>query len=81
MKTITFDHQTTIHTNTDQLMRMYWPGEVVSKTEFYDTNRGWQIAAVVQVQNRELLDQHDHELWNLLMSCDEQQGQIVITVK
>ena len=62
-------------------MRMYWPGEVVAKTEFYDMKRGWQIAAVVRVQNRELLDQHDHEYWNLLMSCDESRGQIVITVK
>jgi len=81
VKTITFDHQTTIRTNTDQLMRMYWPGEVVTKKQFYDPNRGWQIAAVVQVQNRALLDQHDHEYWNLLMSCDEGRGQIVITVK
>ena len=62
-------------------MRMYWPGEVVSKTEFYDTERGWQIAAVVQVQNRELLDRHDHEYWNMLFDCDEQRGEIHITVK
>ena len=81
MKTIRFYHQTTIRTDPDQLMRMYWPGEVVTKTEFYDTQRGWQIAAVVQVQNRELLDNHDHEYWNLLMSCDESRGEINITVK
>jgi len=62
-------------------MRMYWPGEVVTKRQFYDPNRGWQIAAVVQVQNRALLDQHDHEYWNLLMSCDESRGEILITVK
>jgi hypothetical protein len=36
---------------------------------------------VVQVQNRALLDTHDHEYWNLLMSCDERQGEILITVK
>lgn len=81
MKTIRFYHQTTIRTDPDQLMRMYWPGEVVTKTEFYDTQRGWQIAAVVQVQNRELLDNHDHELWNMLLDCDESRGEINITVK
>lgn len=62
-------------------MRMYWPGEVVTKNQFYDTQRGWQIAAVVQVQNQELLDTHDHEYWNLLMCCDEARGEILITVK
>lgn len=81
MKTIRFYHQTTIRTDPDQLMRMYWPGEVVTKTEFYDTQRGWQIAAVVQVQNRELLDNHDHEYWNMLLDCDESRGEINITVK
>jgi len=53
----------------------------VTKQEFYDCDRGWQIAAVVQVQNRELLDTHDHEYWNLLMSCDEARGEILVTVK
>ena len=81
MKTITFHHQTSLATDPAQLVRQYWPGETVTRMEFYDATRGWQIAAVVQVQNRELLDQHDHELWNLLMSCDEARGQIVITVK
>ena len=81
MKTITFDHQTTIRTDPDQLLSQYWPGEVVSKEEFYNTERGWQIAAVVQVQNRALLDQHDREYWNMLFDCDEHNGHIHITVK
>jgi hypothetical protein len=81
MKTIRFYHQTTTSTDPDQLMRMYWPGEVVTKKQFYHCDRGWQIAAVVQVQNKELLDNHDHEYWNLLMSCDEARGEILITVK
>lgn len=81
MKTIRFHHATTINTDTDQLMRQYWPGEVVSKTEFHRADRGWQIAAVVQVQNKELLDRHDHEYWNILLDCDERNSEIVITVK
>ena len=81
MKSRLFYHATTINTDTDQLLRMYWPGEVVSKTEFYNTERGWQIAAVVQVQNKELLDRHDHEYWNMLFDCDESRGEIHITVK
>lgn len=81
MKTRLFYHKTTINTDPDQLLRMYWPGEVVSKTEFYKIDRGWQIAAVVQVENKALLDTHDHEYWNMLFDCDEQRGEIHITVK
>ena len=76
-----FDHQTTIHTDPDQLLRQYWPGEIISRTEFYNTELGWQIAAVGTVANPALLDRHDQEYWNLLLSCDEHKGQILITVK
>jgi hypothetical protein len=81
LKTRLFYHKTTFDTDTDQLLRQYWPGEVVSKTKFYKIDRGWQIAAVVQVENKELLDTHDHEYWNMLFDCDESRGEIHITVK
>ena len=94
MKTIKFYQKTNTSTDPDQLLRMYWPGEVLGKQEFYDCNRGWQtsprlisakhgwqISAVVMWRNRELADQHDKEMFNMLVDCDEQVGEINITVK
>ena len=81
MKTIKFYQKTNTSTDPDQLLRMFWPGEVLGKAEFYDCNRGWQISAVVMWRNRELADKHDKEMFNMLVDCDEQLGEINITVK
>ena len=81
MKTKKFYQKTNTSTDPDQLMRMYWPGEVLGKEQFYDCNRGWQISAVVMWRNLELADQHDKEMFNMLVDCDEQAGEINITVK
>jgi len=81
VKTKKFYHKTSIRTDPEQLLRMYWPDQVVTRETFYNTERGWQIAAVVQVQNPALLDRHDHEFWNMLFDCDEAKGEINITVK
>ena len=81
MKTKKFYHKTSINTDPDQLLRMYWPDRVLTSETFYDTNRGWQLAAVVQVQNPALLDKHDYEMWNMLFDCDEARSEINITVK
>ena len=53
----------------------------MGKEQFYDCNRGWQISAVVMWRNLELADQHDKEMFNMLVDCDEQAGEINITVK
>ena len=81
MKTKKFYHKTSVNTDIDQLLRMYWPDSVLTKETFYKPDRGWQVAAVVQVQNPALLDKHDHEMWNMLFDCDEAKGEINITVK
>ena len=81
MKTKKFYHQTSSKTDPDQLLRMYWPYGVFSNYHFYDCDRGWQIAAVVEVENRMACDKADRELWNMLFDCDEAKGEINITVK